>query len=247
MSHYSTGFRCLAALLLFFFCTQAFLSESCLASFSSQQISDLQKAKDAFTRGEYATVIEIVNHMITDPVITDEEKIEALAILASAYFNLGQKNNARDTYRKILEINLNYEPNPIYISPDKIAFFQTVKTESIAVLVLATVPSNLTVIIDDHPQEAKTPNRYSLLDGKHQIMVISPDTKKYITWKDYKLLEGGKDNPVTIELEKILPKSKPIYKRFWFWGVVVVVAGIGYFIFKKDKIEDKLPEPPAHP
>ena len=217
MFHKNFVFRFFALVVILLITSQLFFNDLIFSKCYVFQESGLQKAKELFSNGEYEKAVIMLNKLIDSSLLKQkEQKIEAFKMLFHSYYNLGRKDEARKAVRNLLKIEPKHELNPTFVPPEKLKFFEQIKAELVH-LTIYSIPSNLSVYIDKELQEGKkTPNRYTILDGKRHIFLASPDKTKYKPWENDILFEAGGKRTLNIELEKYSEPEKPIYKKIWF-------------------------------
>lgn len=247
----------LSVVVVTLFVSQIFFTEIALSKYYIQQKTDFQKAKELFSNGEYESAIKILRKLIDASLLKQKkQKMDTFEMLFRAYYNLGEKSEARNAVGNMLKLDPEYELDATWVPPVERKFFKKIKAKSVNLTIHST-PSDLNVYIDDELQEGKkTPNRYTILDGQRHIVVASPDETKYKSWDEKILFEPGKDQTLNIKLVKketpSTSQKKPFYKKIWFWTVVGgAVAAITYIAIhpsKEEKVKDlTLPAPPDRP
>lgn len=104
----------------------------------SQEIS-FNQIKEQYEAFEYEKVIQLSTLFIKQSGISDSVKIEVYQMRVVAFYSLGDEASTQNSFREILKINKNYQPDPSKISPRLIAIFQTVKEDYLKFLRQNTV------------------------------------------------------------------------------------------------------------
>lgn len=95
---------------------------------SAQQIT-FNQIKEQYEAFEYEKVIQLSNSLFRTGGISDSVKIEVHQMRVVAFYSLGDETSTQNSFREILKINKNYQPDPSKISPRLITIFQTVRED----------------------------------------------------------------------------------------------------------------------
>ena len=90
---------------------------------------ELQRGKNAYDRGEFARVVEIV-HPLVYPEIrlqTEGQIVQAHRILGVAYLFEKNESEATHEFRKLLQLVPDYHFDPLLDPPEVVDFFNTVR------------------------------------------------------------------------------------------------------------------------
>lgn len=98
------------------------------AKYFAQEIT-FNQVKEQYEAFEYEKVIQLSNSLIKQSGITDSLKIEIYQMRVVSFYSLGDEISTQNSFREILRINKNYQPDPSKISPRLIAIFQVVKDD----------------------------------------------------------------------------------------------------------------------
>ncbi|NMB82599.1 MAG: hypothetical protein GYA14_12355 [Ignavibacteria bacterium] len=98
------------------------------AKISAQEVT-FNQIKEQYEAFEYEKVIQLSNSFVRSGGISDSVKIEVFQMRVVAFYSLGDETSSQNSFREILKINKNYQPDPSKISPRLIAIFQNVKED----------------------------------------------------------------------------------------------------------------------
>jgi hypothetical protein len=141
---------------------------SCLfsANIFSQAVN-FNTIKQEYEAFEYERVIQLSDVLIRQGGIPDSLLIEVHLMRAVSFYTIPNEGAAQNSFREILKINKNYQPDPSKISPKLISIFNDVKVEYLRNLKPDETP------IDSTQQSRKT---FSTLQIKSSMLknVILP-------------------------------------------------------------------------
>lgn len=95
---------------------------------SAQEVT-FNQIKEQYEAFEYEKVIQLSNTFIRSSGVSDSIKIEVYQMRVVAFYSLGDETSTQNSFKEILKINKNYQPDPSKISPRLIAIFQNVKED----------------------------------------------------------------------------------------------------------------------
>ncbi|MCP4804832.1 MAG: hypothetical protein GY913_19590 [Proteobacteria bacterium] len=90
----------------------------------------LEHALDAYLRGDLRGARDVLLRVVNDPALEDEEVLQsARAWLGEIYWNMGDREAARSTFRTVLLYDRDYRLDPFQHPPDVVAFYDSVRAE----------------------------------------------------------------------------------------------------------------------
>lgn len=98
---------------------------------------DLAKALAYFERGEYTRAVAELQHTLDTAKLQPTERKRALEALGLSQFLLGDLREANRTFTQLLRESPDYQPDPLYVLPEAVAFILDIK-RSLASPVTAT-------------------------------------------------------------------------------------------------------------
>ncbi len=114
-----TGKKSLIPLLLLLFSTGVF----------SQSIK-IDSVFSEYRANNYQKVIELSNVLLSaDNNLEKESRISLYEMTAVSFYALGKKDSSKINFIEILKLNENYSPDPFFISPKIIRFFESIKSD----------------------------------------------------------------------------------------------------------------------
>ena len=140
-------------------------------------LAPLQQAQEYYEQSRFGDAIPLLEGALKKNDLAPGEREATYELLARCYVKNGKAAQARQTFKSILNMDSNYEPDPVRMPPDELTVFHEAREEFKAEIAKRSVPE----------------------------------------------------------------KSKPVYKRWYFWvGIAVATAAI-ILLLKDDK------PPPADP
>lgn len=117
-----------------------FLFVGSLSFCYSQQVSDdsllkmLEKAKFYYNSGEYENaIIQLESALQYLKQLNQNEQVEAYKYLAFSYVAFGDKEKAKEQFKKVLSLDPKLELDPATVSPKIIKVFEEAKAEIVSV------------------------------------------------------------------------------------------------------------------
>jgi len=99
------------------------------ANFFAQSIK-IDSVFSEYRANNYKKVIELSNKLLKkNKNLNNENLISLYEMTAVSYFALGEKDSSKINFIEILKLNENYAPDPYFISPKIIRFFETIKSD----------------------------------------------------------------------------------------------------------------------
>lgn len=123
--------RVLSGLLLFL----AFL----YAAPAQAQVADpeLAKALAYYERGDFQRAAADLGRLVDASRLSDAERVKAREALGVSYYVLGRLLDARRQFTQLLETDSGYQPDPLYVAPEIVAFVAEVRRSAAARAVTA--------------------------------------------------------------------------------------------------------------
>jgi hypothetical protein len=107
----------------------------------AQTADALKRAKELFDYGQFAMVIEILEHeSVIESFPEDKDRTEAYKLSGLSHFFLGKptlpesRQAAYGAFFNLLKQEPDYKLDPLFVPPDAVSFFESVKTEQEAQL-----------------------------------------------------------------------------------------------------------------
>jgi hypothetical protein len=92
---------------------------------------ELKRARDRFEFGAWADCAGTLRPFLArDPLLTDDEAVEAWRMLGLAEFHLGDRAAARSAFVNLLSFDPDYALDPFLVPPPIVDFFDKVKRET---------------------------------------------------------------------------------------------------------------------
>lgn len=92
------------------------------------QVISYETLKKEFNSFEYEKVIQISDSLLkSDKNLPDSLAIDIYLMRAVSYYSIAREDSAAKNFEEILNINPNYSPDPLIISPKLISLFNQVK------------------------------------------------------------------------------------------------------------------------
>lgn len=88
---------------------------------------DAAKALAYYARGDYPRAAAELENVVDDKTLSAEEKRRTREALAVSYYVLGRLLDARKQFNLLLRMNAEYEPDPLYVAPEIVAFVADVR------------------------------------------------------------------------------------------------------------------------
>lgn len=102
----------------------------CATGFAQKFSDPLKKVEQAFISFDYPQVIRLADSILNQSTMRDTAKtIEILRLKAIAHYSLNQEDLAALSFARLLQLNKDYQLDPMINSPKIIAFFKKIKQD----------------------------------------------------------------------------------------------------------------------
>lgn len=93
------------------------------------QVADpeLAKALAYYERGDFSRAAADLAGLVDEPRLNADERARAREALGVSYYVMGRLLDARRQFTRLLEADPNYQPDPLYVAPEIVAFVAEVR------------------------------------------------------------------------------------------------------------------------
>lgn len=88
---------------------------------------ELAKALAYFERGDFQRATADLSGLVDSPSLSGEERARAREALAVSYYVLGRLLESRKQFNRLLEQEADYQPDPLYVAPEIVAFVADIR------------------------------------------------------------------------------------------------------------------------
>jgi hypothetical protein len=94
----------------------------------SQESNSIQEIRNKYESFEYRSVIQLTDDLLSrGDSLSQDILTEILTMKAVAHFSLGERISSRNSFVELLNLDKDYEPDPVTVSPKIITFFNEIK------------------------------------------------------------------------------------------------------------------------
>jgi hypothetical protein len=97
--------------------------ESEAAARRSEAAQKLQRAREHYARAQFQDAVALLETLVSDPGLSGLERIDALETMALSCINMGERGRGKDAFKRLLEEEPEWRPDPIKVSPPQIEVF----------------------------------------------------------------------------------------------------------------------------
>jgi len=211
----------------------------------SQEIS-FNQIKEQYEAFEYEKVIQLSTSFIKQSGISDSVKIEVYQMRVVAFYSLGDEASTQNSFREILKINKNYQPDPSKISPRLIAIFQTVKEDYLKFLKQDTVTKDTSLQSTKYFSSSQLRGsvfKNLLVPGWGQISngyttkgyLLSIASSANLISMVYFIFDSKKkENEYLKEINKnLIPLKYDLYNKAYKWRNVLITSYILIWVYSQ--------------
>ncbi len=92
--------------------------------------SELRRARNSFEYGNYNDVIEHLEMGLAQDIFNTEQLVDVYRMLGLSYYITSETFKARQAFLSLLRLEPDYELNPLFIHPDIIDLFESVREDN---------------------------------------------------------------------------------------------------------------------
>jgi hypothetical protein len=100
---------------------------------------DLAKALAYYERGDFQRASADLSSLVEAPFLSREERSRAREALAVSYYVLGRLLDSRKQFTELLKEEKGYQPDPLYVAPEIVAFVADIRRSAEAAALPVTV------------------------------------------------------------------------------------------------------------
>lgn len=136
------------------------------------QVADpeLAKALAYYERGDFQRAAADLGRLVDEPRLSTEERVKAREALGVSYYVLGRMLEARRQFTQLLEADPGYQPDPLYVAPEIVAFVAEVRRSLAARAVTAPAEARFAAAVT----AAAPPAARAVLDPLPAVPLMTP-------------------------------------------------------------------------